>query len=521
MLDEKSIQKRAVVAILLAFIFFLGYDHFYLSKFRDTNQTIQTNKAPSVEASQTKPIIEDRLKERSNITIANVKSDIFDLKIDEFGRISSFMLKENIYKNEDGEFTNLIDPTLNLMPLEIRFSDPKLNDLAFKTKYEASVDELDVTSKPKTITLTQNLGELTITKIIKFYPTGNYELDVKLSKPVSYFITPGARSNVAVDGYTVHGVLLRDFNDKSLEIIEDSDLKNETKRYHNVDIASAFDRYYATLFYNFEKPFNVVLTSQNKTINQTFIEANGDFKIYGYIGPKNHKILNDINKELIDIIEYGWFTFIAKPIFWLLSAIYNYVGNWGWAIVLLTILIKIILAYPTYKGMVSMNRLKDLAPKMKEIQQKYKDDKAKMQIHIMELYKKHGANPMGGCLPILMQIPIFFAMYRVLLNAIELQGAAWILWIDNLAIKDPYFILPAIMGLSMFIQQKITPTTFADPMQEKIMKFLPLIFVFFFVTFPAGLTLYWCVNNIISVIQQYIVNRIFKSKKALNEGNKQ
>ena len=151
---------------------------------------------------------------------------------------------------------------------------------------------------------------------------------------------------------------------------------------------------------------------------------------------------------------------------------------------------------------------------MKEIQTKYKGDPQKINAHVMELYRKHGANPMGGCLPILIQIPIFFAIYRVLLNAIELKGAEWILWINDLAELDPYFILPILMGITMYIQQHITPTNFTDPMQEKIMKFLPLIFTFFFITFPAGLTLYWFVNNLCSIAQQMVVNKIFARHKA-------
>jgi len=131
---------------------------------------------------------------------------------------------------------------------------------------------------------------------------------------------------------------------------------------------------------------------------------------------------------------------------------------------------------------------------------------------MMELYKKHGANPMGGCLPIILQIPVFFAVYRVLQNAIELKGAEWIFWIHDLAVMDHYFILPILMGITMFLHQRITPTSFTDPMQEKIMKFLPLIFTFFFVSFPAGLTLYWFTNNLASIVQQFYVNKLFAKK---------
>ena len=171
-----------------------------------------------------------------------------------------------------------------------------------------------------------------------------------------------------------------------------------------------------------------------------------------------------------------------------------------------------------------MNKLKDLAPRMKEIREKYKGDPQKMNVQMMELYKKHGANPFAGCLPIILQIPIFFAIYRVLLNAVELKGAAWALWIHDLSVLDPYYVLPIFMGATMFLQQLITPMAIQDPTQAKIMKFLPVIFTFFFLWFPAGLTLYWCVNNLCSLLQQFIVNKLFarehhKEKEAKKDEN--
>jgi len=219
--------------------------------------------------------------------------------------------------------------------------------------------------------------------------------------------------------------------------------------------------------------------------------------------------LAEIDERLTDIVEYGFITFMAKPLFLLLQIFYSWTGNWGWSIVLMTILIRLVLFPLTYKGMVSMNKLKALSPKIKELQAKYKGDKQKLNTKMMELYKKHGANPMGGCLPILLQIPVFFAIYRVLQNAIELKASPWIFWVEDLSIMDPYFILPVAMGVTMFLHQRITPTNFTDPMQEKIMKFLPIIFTFFFMTFPAGLTLYWFINNLFSIGQQYYVNSLF------------
>jgi YidC/Oxa1 family membrane protein insertase len=160
-----------------------------------------------------------------------------------------------------------------------------------------------------------------------------------------------------------------------------------------------------------------------------------------------------------------------------------------------------------------MQKLKDLAPKMKEIKEKYGKDPQKMNMKMMEMYKKHGANPMGGCLPMLLQIPVFFALYRVLLNADELQGAPWILWIGDLSKMDPYFVLPILMGASMYFQQKITPSNITDPLQEKIFKFFPVIMTVFFVTFPSGLVLYWLTNNILSIAQQYYINLAYEKHK--------
>ena len=162
-----------------------------------------------------------------------------------------------------------------------------------------------------------------------------------------------------------------------------------------------------------------------------------------------------------------------------------------------------------------MQKLKELAPKLKEIQTKYKGDTLKLQTHMMDLYKKHKVNPMGGCLPLILQIPVFFAIYRVLYNAVELKDAPWIFWIKDLSALDPYFILPILMGGSMYLQQHLTPTTFSDPTQEKIFKFLPLVFTIFLITFPSGLILYWTVNNIFSIIQQLIINKVMETKKLI------
>ncbi|MET0007738.1 MAG: membrane protein insertase YidC [Candidatus Thiodiazotropha sp. 6PLUC4] len=225
-----------------------------------------------------------------------------------------------------------------------------------------------------------------------------------------------------------------------------------------------------------------------------------------YIGPKLQDQLEAIAEGLELTVDYGWLTVIAKPIFWLLKTIHNLVGNWGWSIILLTILIKAVffkLSETSYKSMANMRKF---TPRVQALKDRYGDDKQRFQQAMMELYKKEKINPLGGCLPILVQIPVFIALYWVLLESVELRHAPWILWIESLSEKDPYFILPLIMGVSMFVQQKLNPAP-PDPMQAKIMMSLPFVFTIFFAFFPAGLVLYWVVNNLISIAQQWYITR--------------
>ncbi len=233
-----------------------------------------------------------------------------------------------------------------------------------------------------------------------------------------------------------------------------------------------------------------------------------------YAGPKDQDNLGKLSPGLELTVDYGFLWFIAQPIFWLLEHIHSIFGNWGWSIIALTIIIKLAffpLSAASYK---SMARMRAVAPKMQALKEQYGDDRQKMSQGMMELYKKEKINPLGGCLPILVQMPVFLALYWVLLESVEMRQAPWLGWIVDLSIKDPYFILPLIMGATMFIQQQLNPTP-PDPMQAKVLKLMPVIFTFFFLWFPAGLVLYWVVNNILSIAQQwYITRQIEQAAKA-------
>ncbi len=226
-----------------------------------------------------------------------------------------------------------------------------------------------------------------------------------------------------------------------------------------------------------------------------------------YIGPESQKVLADIAPGLELTIDYGILTFLAEPLFWLLDQIHSLVGNWGVAIILLTILIKLVFYKLSETSYRSMARLRKFQPKLQQLKENYGDDKAIFQQKMMQLYKEEKINPLGGCLPIFIQMPVFIALYWVLLYSVEMRQAPFMLWIQDLSAQDPYFILPVIMGITMFIQQKLNPSAMMDEMQQKVMKMLPFIFTFFFLWFPAGLVLYWVVNNILSVAQQWYITK--------------
>ena len=225
-----------------------------------------------------------------------------------------------------------------------------------------------------------------------------------------------------------------------------------------------------------------------------------------YVGPKNQYALAELATHLDLVVDYGWLWWIAQPLFWLLTKIQGVVTNWGVAIIMLTVLVKAVFFQLSAASYRSMAKMRKVQPKMVAIREQYAEDKQKQSQAMMELYKKEKINPMGGCLPILIQMPVFIALYWVLMESVELRQAPFALWIDDLSAMDPYFVLPLMMGASMFFMQKLNPPP-PDPMQAKIMQWLPVVFTFFFLWFPSGLVLYWVVNNLLSMAQQFVITR--------------
>lgn len=556
-MKKDDTNSRVLLAVVVSFIFIIIYSYFVQDPSKAQQKREQANTAKSLDSTESSTSQADSPNFAHNQApqasqdspfqaparpiISRVVSSSVEVEIDDLGRIAQVYLKDKKFTTprQEGFFSHLgklfglnsaestpqeklpLFAPQTILPLEIRFQDQALNAHATSTTYKASNAHITLENNgtPQTLTLTQTMPNMTITKTLQFFYDDDglkYTINIAMSKPTPYALSSGMRPVADDDGYAFHGVVLKSDGLKgTIEKIEDKDAKLEGQSFTQVPFISASDRYFTTLLFTRDvRGLHAQVVGDSKKHPIPYIMLDSNIELEGYVGPKNYQLLKSIYEPLTDVVEYGLITFFAKPVFLLLEWLYMLMGNWGWAIIGLTIIVRLILFPLSYKGIMSMQRLKDLTPKMKEIQEQYKGDPQKMQMHMMQLYKKHGANPLGGCLPLLLQIPVFFAIYRVLYNAVELKSSQWILWIHDLSVMDPYFILPILMGASMYIQQALTPNTL-DPMQARIFKLLPIIFTLFLITFPAGLVLYWTINNIFAIGMQLVINKIIDKQRAI------
>ena len=411
-------------------------------------------------------------------------------------------------------------------PLSISFPDSTVN-IPEDGFYEADSGKLDMTTsaEPRKLTFTQTYpGEFRIDKIFTFHPDKfSFGLEVKVNNlsvsPLNQnggltwyqYVDPTA----PVDSYGHDGPV--SYIAKSIDRPEVSKLEADKILGPNVSWGGFESKYFIAALI----PHNPSLTSlrmSKDSSNLIVVGLKGPkivippgqpgvFHYSLYLGPKDYTILKTMDIGLENAIDFGdWLKWLAMPLLITLKFLYGYVHNYGIAIIILTILIKVIFWPLGNKSYKSMKEMQKLQPKMVALREKYKGDKTKLSQESMALYKTHKVNPLGGCLPMIVQIPVFFGLYKALLYAIELRHSPLFWWIQDLSAKDPYYITPIVMGATMFIQQKMTPTG-ADPMQAKIMLFMPLIFTFMFLNFPSGLVIYWLFNNVISIGQQMYINR--------------
>ena len=411
-------------------------------------------------------------------------------------------------------------------PLSVSFPDSTVN-IPGDGFYEADGSLLDMTqgAESRRLTFAQSYpGELKVEKTFTFHPDKySFELEVRVHNlggaPLNQnggltwyqYVDPAAPT----DSYGHDGPV--SYIAKNIDRPEVSKMEADKTLGPDVSWGGFESKYFiASLI-----PQNPSLTSFRMTKDSSNLIAvglkgpknvippgqPGLFNYSLYLGPKDYDILKAQNLGLENAIDFGdWLKWLAIPLLVSLKFLYGYVHNYGIAIIILTILIKLIFWPLGNKSYKSMKEMQKLQPLMAALREKYKNDKAKLSQESMALYKAHKVNPMGGCLPMVVQIPVFFGLYKALLYAIELRHSPLFWWIQDLSAKDPYYITPIVMGATMFIQQKMTPTG-ADPMQAKIMLFMPIIFTFMFLNFPSGLVIYWLFNNIISIGQQVYINK--------------
>jgi YidC/Oxa1 family membrane protein insertase len=467
----------------------------------------------------------------------SVETDVYSIKLSKLGgTIASVQLLKYPLspKQPNSAFDLMSESDSNLFIAQSGLLSDKISVPNHKSLYQSSQKEYRLTEKENQIDveLTWIENQIKVTKTYKF-TRGSYEIelehkvennskDILVLRDYRQFVrSEPSNTNESAFIYTYTGGAIYSPEEKFSKLDFNELATNALAKDISGGWIAMMQHYFLGAFiptdneaYHFyskkiaENKYILGLYSQVKEVK---IADTLKFTGKLWVGPKLQDQLEVVAPGLDLTTDYGWLTVIAKPLFWLLKMIHDLVANWGWSIVILTILIKLAfyrLSAASYRSMAGMRKL---TPKLQQIKERYGDDKEKFNKAMMELYQKEKINPVGGCLPILVQIPVFIALYWVLLESVELRNAPFILWIDNLSEKDPYYILPLIMGISMYIQQKLNPPP-PDPMQAKIMMSLPFIFTVFFAFFPSGLVLYWVVNNLLSILQQWRITKLMEEK---------
>ncbi|MEN8263552.1 MAG: membrane protein insertase YidC [Nitrospirota bacterium] len=540
-------DNKTILAITLSLMVLIGWSVLFKPDPVTQKQVAQqevkeqaaTEKSPEVEdlippvykevpAAAPAPVLQPLLSEKEITVEAGLFTAVFTTK---GGTAKSWEINEKKYW-DNGSPVQLVPDKPAIPPLSILL-DGEQSDLPQKVSYTVSPDTdsiiLHDNKMSDTLTFTYSAPSgFTIRKTFTFYKD-SYKVgfSTEVIGVKSYLVALGSEFGVAnQEGAWVHigPTLLKDTDNKvefEMGNIEDAGLstrffrwvsgekgKSQVLHEGNIQWIAQEDQYFATALVPVtqlnESRVWEANDGQDMEIAYRINSQKQDFMIFA--GPKLYSTLETYEVGLEHIIDYGMLTIIAKPLFWLLKVFYNALGNYGWAIVVLTIVVRIPFIPLLNKSQQSMKKMQKVQPMMAEIKEKYKKDPQKMQKETMALYKKHKVNPVGGCLPMLIQMPVFFALYKILLTTVELKGAPFALWITDLSLKDPYYILPVVMGATMLIQQKMTPSAM-DPKQAKMMLMMPIVFTFMFLQFSAGLVLYWLVNNTLGIIQQYFVNK--------------
>ena len=500
---------------------------------QETSQGVPSfneNGSEDVPSSDSVPAAQPIAAAQSSNRIIEVKTDTLDLRIDLLGGdvVSADLLKFPVEQGSDIPYS-LLRSGNGLYVAQSGLIGAQGPDASSSGRpvYNAQSDYYEMTGDTLVIPLTwKNNQGLSVTKTFTF-TKGQYDVNV------SYSIENGTGSAATVQPYaqlkqvmefeddsnmfmpTYRGAAYSTEDDRyqkySFDEIEDDNLRETTK----AGWVGMLEHYFVSAWVPSQEQTNTLYSRNLKNqyavigvLSPSESVAPGETKTLAstlYMGPKDQESLAKIARGLDLTVDYGILFWISQPLFALLTFLHSLVNNWGVAIILITIVVKGAMYWLTKKQYESMARMRNLAPKMQQLKDRFGDDRQKMSQAMMELYRKEKVNPMGGCLPLLLQMPIFLALYWVLMESVELRHADFVLWITDLSTKDPYFVLPILTGASMYLLQKLQPTTITDPMQQKIMQWMPVAMSVFFLWFPAGLVLYWLVSNVITLVQAKMI----------------
>ncbi|MBI5195345.1 MAG: membrane protein insertase YidC [Nitrospirae bacterium] len=504
-------EKRTLLAVALSILVLVAFSYFFQPK--NVPQPEQAQKAePKSETAPAKetPSVAPQIPQvpvpvKTTGADITIETDLYKAVFTTNGAvIKSWELKK--YKDKNGIALSMLKQPETIPPLSLLFEGAE-RDFPQRVTYQSNTDSL-VLNKDKSkgeVILNYDYQGMRITKHFIFYNDGyNVDLSIETVNSPAYSLAVGTNFGVVEKADRLHrGPVILVDTDRS----EFDEKLKETKNFTgNIFWIAQEDKYFTAAIVPRTAVLGATVWKDGTTpeIALKLSPQKQDFVLYA--GPKEYDKLKALNLKLEHMVDFGWFTIVAMPLFWVLKFFYKFIGNYGWTIVLITIIVRIPFIPLLHKSQQTMKKMQDIQPQIAEMKERYKKDAQKMQKELMGLYKKHKVNPMGGCLPMLLQIPVFIALYNVLAKAIELRGAPFMWWITDLSVKDPYYIFPVVMGITMVIQQKMTPTTM-DPMQAKMMMFMPIVFTFMFLSFPAGLVLYWLVNNLLAIAQQYYANK--------------
>ncbi|WP_029914436.1 membrane protein insertase YidC [Pelobacter seleniigenes] len=525
-------NNRTILAIVLIVLLWSGYSLFFAPSRQPVKNNDSVQEATTANQDIKKDISSEKVDKNFNIPTTDekvvsknirVSNDLFDISIStEGGSVDSIILKK--YKETNSKNSDLYSLFSSKNFHGNSFINYGSDEFYFPSNLNYSVngpDNITIDNKFDVV-FTAEYKNLKIDKIYTFYKD-RYSFDLKviitnlsnndISGNIFTYLYHPIDTDAKKEMYSFTGPVtlyqgklqedkIKNIEEKSISYNGDFSWSGFTTKYFMIAAAPSKNIEDVNISPQYDGIIN------NFSSNNLKLGAGGSSQIdfTFYAGPKMYEDLAVSGNKFEEVIHFGFFHPLAKPLMVILKFFYGFLGNYGFSIILLTICIKLLFWPLTQKSYKSMKGMQKLQPEMKRLRDKFGSDKQRLNQEMMKFYKDHKVNPLGGCLPMVIQIPVFFALYRVLLGSIELRHAPFILWITDLSAKDPYYVTPLIMGVTMFLQQKMTPTNM-DPTQAKIMLLMPVVFTFMFLNFPSGLVVYWLVNNLLTILQQYLIKR--------------